>query len=345
MELDVAAVGATSIDLEVCTNRSARVRTIVSPDPWPADWDATYFESQPGVIEAELTSAGCTAMTHEVTLPEAELHAYAISDVASTREQSQREAIATLRPMLTAVVMSVAAGHTQRYWLHYPESYYRDPTAPLPVLVFMAGQGENGDDAGTGFMTLLNRGMLAPFEQRRDSVVGLPFLVIAPQCNTNRGSCWVGQEANVDEVIEHARQSATFDDDRIYITGLSTGGEGAIRFAMHSRTRPAGTPGVEIAAIVPISSTQSSLAYYMANICDIADVPMWAFHNSDDTTQLPINSERYVMLLNACPPRALAQLDQGMGGHNAWSRVYNDTHTFSNGGMTSMYTWLLAYTR
>ncbi|MDX2092632.1 MAG: hypothetical protein SFX73_32505 [Kofleriaceae bacterium] len=344
--------GVTSVDVEVCTSRSARIVHVVTTEAWPPAWDRAYLEQQIAdgstilaTDEREQATGGCATITHKgFTQDRLALNVYAVADVASTGERDQQTAAGALQPMLEQVSYDIA-GHTQRYWIHKPESYYRDPAAPLPVLLFLAGSGEDGNDAGVNFTLMPNRGLLSSFTQRRAAVVELPFLVVAPQCNTDRATCWgwIGQMANLDEVLAHVRPSYTFVDERIYVTGLSTGGEGAWRYAIYSRARPGGPA---MAAAVPIAATYTDATWYNNNLCTMSPVPVWAFHNSDDPTQPVTNSRTLVSQLAACPtsPTVAPQLDEGTGGHNAWSNVYNGTHAFTNDGESSVYAWLLSFT-
>lgn len=344
--------GVTSLDVELCTSRSAHLVHVVTTDAWPANWDRAYLEAQLAdgstilaSDEREQASEGCATITHAgFTQDQLALHVYAIADVASTGELEQQATDGALQPMLEAVSYDVA-GHTQRYYIHKPEAHYRNPSAPMPVLVFFAGSGEDGNDAGTNFDIMPNRGLLAAFTQRRASVVDLPFLVVAPQCNADRASCWgwTPQMANVDEVLANVRATYAFDDDRMYVTGLSTGGEGAWRYAIHSRARQGGPA---MAAALPIAATYTDANWYANNLCTMSPVPVWAFHNSDDPTQPVTNSRALVSALAACPtaPVIAPQLDEGTGGHNAWSAVYNGTHSFANGGERSAFAWLLSHT-
>jgi len=353
VELRVVA-GVTSFDVEVCTTRSARLRYAVARTPWPADWDVAYLDAQiaaPADLVATsddvADGSGCRVATYRTTEIEIPLNVYLVADVDETSELAQHERATALAPMFEPFALPATGGHTQRYWRHRPERFYRDVTAPLPVLIALAGQGEEGDDTGTNFDLMKERGLQEPFTDRLASVIDLPFLVIAPQCNNNRTGCfgWPGHEAFIDEVVEHARTEQVIDEQRVYVTGLSTGGEGAFRYAIHAHRRPQGDPGVVVAALVPIASTNVDDAFYAANLCSIAPAPVWAFHNSDDPTQPVTNSRTFVSRVNGCSPTVPAQLAEGTGGHNAWRTAYNDTHGFSNQGFSSIYSWLLAQSR
>lgn len=348
LALEVRVVtGASSIDVEECTTHFGHVAHAVSTIEWPADWDRAYFEAQlaaappelVGVAETDHPRGTCSTTTHHF---DAQLSLYVYSIAYTEDELAAATTTTTLAPMLEPN-MFAAGANTQRYYVHHPEGWYRDPSAPMPMLIFLAGAGEEGDDAGTNFDVMANRGLLQTYTRFRSAVVDRPFLVVAPQCNSARGECfgWVGQMANIDDVVARVLASEPVDPARIYLTGLSTGGEGVYRYAVYAEQRA----GAKIAAAVPASSTLSSQGWVDANLCAMAAIPVWAFHNSDDPTQSVTNSRTYVATLAACPATVSPQLDEGTGGHNAWVAAYADTHSFVNAGEHSIYDWMLRFTR
>src|SRR5690606_7083220 len=121
-------------------------------------------------------------------------------------------------------------------------------------------------------------------------------LIVSPQCNTQRGNCngWKGQMGILDEVMAHVDEDHTRDLARFYVMGLSTGGEGAYRYAAHAPTT--------IAAMVPMANCNSDDVWLTANACAMSAVPTWAFHNVGDSTQPVANTERLVSLINGCAP-------------------------------------------
>jgi poly(3-hydroxybutyrate) depolymerase len=341
-----ATAGVTTLDTELCLTRAAMVRVIVTTDAFETGWTAadlaSYADAGPAALLASTAlvpaSAGCTTFVHPVAGEATAFNVYASAEVAATAEVDLDEAAAALEPTVELVTFDAGAGHTQRYYVSLPERYYRDPSAPLPLLLFLHGAGEDGDDVGANIDLLLTRStLMRELIDRQPSLANHPFVVVAPQCNANIGACWAwaGQMGTLDQIVAQVGAEVTLDPDRMYVTGLSTGGEGTWNYAQHNP---------EIDAIVPMANTYEGDASWMPRICDLADVAVWAFHNSDDPTQPASNSQRLVELLAGCAPAVAPQLDIPMAAtHNVWTSVYTDAHGFSNDGTTSVFDWLMLH--
>jgi predicted peptidase len=111
------------------------------------------------------------------------------------------------------------------------------------------------------------------------------------------------------------------DANRIYLTGLSLGGEAAYRFAQH---RPE-----TFAAIAPLCAfTSNSGVTAMQNI---KNIPVWAFHGEDDVIitlakgQQPVNA-----LISAGGNVKFTILPDH--DHDVWTDTYSDP---------AFYDWLL----
>lgn len=251
-----------------------------------------------------------------------------------------------------------------RVWVHRPEAMYRDPDAPVPVLVFFHGLGHSAgnNDAlyslasmphDSGFLELFGGDAPGANPLRVDALVGLPFAMLAPNCLYTGSvpgitfSCgnWGGAPAVFDETMRHAGMSFGIDASRVYVTGLSTGGEGTVRTAIERAD--------QIAAAIPVGSTRSDDPWQRANVCRASTVPLWLFHSDNDSgPTTPDNTRSYASTMNACvpPPTEAAQYDLGdwrfMGsGHGGWYEVYGDAHGMRNRGEASIYAWLLRHTR
>ncbi len=118
------------------------------------------------------------------------------------------------------------------------------------------------------------------------------------------------------------------DSNRIYLTGLSMGGFGTWRLALRYPER--------FAAIVPIAGgyiTESDAI--PENICDLKDVPIWAFHGAQDTVVLPRQSEIMVNALQGCDGHVRFTPYTGAEHEGSWQLAYADPE---------LYEWLLQQT-
>ena len=115
------------------------------------------------------------------------------------------------------IVTDVTIAVELNYLLYLP-SDYSDSKKPYPLVLFLHGAGERGEDINLveihGIPKLINMGK------------ELPFITIAPQCPSDR---WWPDPVFVKaliSLIEKTKTQYNVDDSRIYATGLSMGGYG-----------------------------------------------------------------------------------------------------------------------
>jgi predicted peptidase len=191
-----------------------------------------------------------------------------------------------------------------KYLLYLPDDYEKQ--ASWPVLLFLHGSGERGDDLALvkkhGPPKLIASGQK------------FPFIVVSPQCP--KGKSWEPFEltALLDDVSEHYK----VDPDRVYVTGLSMGGYGTWSLAMY-------TPG-RFAAIVPICGGGDPMMTRR-----LRNLPIWVFHGAKDPAVPLERSEKMVEALKkngnevqfTVYPDAL---------HDSWTETYDNP---------KLYEWLL----
>jgi predicted peptidase len=225
---------------------------------------------------------------------------------------------------------------TIRYLLFLPKEYGQDPARKWPLILFLHGSGEAGDD-----LTLLKKaGLPALLAQQPD----FPFVVIAPQIPAqistssdyqysdpnayllNWGwSRWIDPLNNLLEVIE---TTYAVDPQRLYLTGLSLGDFGAWEYALRYPHR--------FAAVAPIAGGyRIGLKEEPDNICALKDTPIWVFHGDADTNVPYQNSEILVKGLQACGgTRIKFTLYAGASHYESFTRAYNDPN---------LYQWMLEH--
>ena len=152
--------------------------------------------------------------------------------------------------------------------LHTYMVFVPDPTLRAgqpPLVVYLNGHGENGDDC----LAPLRNG-LAPviWEDER----AFPFVVVWPQCD--KGDQWVHGSRSSERALAIMRDVAEefrTDPDRVYLTGISSGGTGTWAIA-------AGNPDL-FAAILPMSAVASG-----SDVEKVvqAKLPVWSFVVSED---------------------------------------------------------------
>ncbi len=190
------------------------------------------------------------------------------------------------------------------YLLALPKDYEKKEKWPL--LMFLHGSGERGDN----LELLKKHGPPRLIEEGKE----FPFIVISPQCPS--GIRWKTNAlvALIDEIIKNYN----VDENRIYVTGLSMGGYGTWKLANEISDR--------LAAVVPICGWGDSWT-----ICEIGDLPVWAFHGAKDPVVAPQKSQELVDALKRCNGNVQFTL-YPEANHDSWTETYNNP---------KVYEWLL----
>jgi predicted peptidase len=212
---------------------------------------------------------------------------------------------------------------------------YDSTTKKYPLLVFLHGIGELGN--GTTDLSkvlvnavpkLLNQKNFPP--QFTVSGANYSFIVINPQFKA-----WPAA-TDVNAMIDYAIAHYRVDTSRIYVAGLSMGGGNTWDYGVAYPNR--------VAAIVPISGASWPSLAQMGNIAK-ANLPVWAFHNSDDGTVGVNTTITNVANINSYNPAIIAMKTiWPTGGHDAWTKATNPATKECSNGM-NMYEWMLQYKR
>lgn len=153
-----------------------------------------------------------------------------------------------------------------RYLEHLPPNYAADKDARFPLIIFLHGSGERGDDLNT-----VKRTGLPAYLARHPE---FPAVVISPQCPL--GEWWHPLE--IHDLIDQALVKYRIDPDRIYMTGLSRGGFGTWSYATWYPS--------SLAAIVPICGIGDP-----KDMARLKSLPTWVFHGEADRV-VPIGPDR-----------------------------------------------------
>jgi predicted peptidase len=195
------------------------------------------------------------------------------------------------------------------YLVYLPPAYEKD-NKEWPLVLFLHGSGERGEDLN--FVKRLGPPMLV--EQGKD----FPFILISPQCQLGRRWDPLALTTLLDEVEKNYR----IDKNRVYVTGLSMGGEGTWKLAF--------AEPYLFAAIAPVCGRTGS--YYL-DACDIKNLPIWVFHGAKDDVVSISESERIVKALKECGSDVRFTV-YPEANHNAWTETYNNDE---------LYNWLLEH--
>jgi predicted peptidase len=160
-------------------------------------------------------------------------------------------------------------GIARRYAMHLPVDYF-EKSQPWPLIVFLHGSGETGNDVER------------LYEFKYVAERGLPAIVAAPQCLPPGG--W--EPDSVVAFIDRVAANHRVDPARIYLVGPSMGGYGTWHTATAYPDR--------FAAIVPICGGGEP-----QKAGPLRDLPTWAFHGKLDEAIPVAESERMFEAIRA----------------------------------------------
>lgn len=193
------------------------------------------------------------------------------------------------------------------YLLYLPDNYVADTTVKLPLVMFLHGAGETGNDLEMlkvhGLPRLINEGKK------------FPFIVVSPQA---RKYGWNAELLY--SLLQDVFQKYRVDEERVYLTGLSMGGFGTWDLAAkYPRT---------FAAIIPICGGGDT-----STVWQLDKTPVWCFHGAKDNVVPLSSSEQMVDALRKYNPDVKFTVYPD-ASHDSWTATYaND----------SIYSWLLAH--
>jgi predicted peptidase len=204
------------------------------------------------------------------------------------------------------------------YLLQVPKGYKADPAKRWPLVVFLHGSGERGND----LQTLSRCGPPKRVAAGRE----FPFVLLSPQCPENQH--WQNDVllALLDQVVA----TEMIDTNRIYLTGLSMGGYGTWYLGLKHPER--------FAALAPVCGGGQVLDVVFADqrAAELTRMPVWAFHGAMDTVVPPSESEQMVGALRRIGNPMVRHTVCPDAGHDSWTATYDDP---------AFYEWLLSQTR
>lgn len=205
-----------------------------------------------------------------------------------------------------------------RYQLFVPDSL--EPGKRYPLLVWLHGFGEAGSD---------NQQHLAYMDLMTSSVADYcKFFVLAVQCPADnpmwcRGHGGDDADANKDdmiavaaEILQKTMREYPVDQDRVYLSGVSSGGSGCWEMALRYPEW--------FAAVAPMASGGGDVS----RAANLTGIPIWAFHNADDTLTSPRGVERMVAAVAATGGNVYLSLLTG-DGHDCWSSAIGQHHVMA----------------
>lgn len=223
-------------------------------------------------------------------------------------------------------------GRIRRYAVFVPAGARAPASEPLPVVLFLHGSGERGDDG----MAQTTAG-LGPWLKRNADT--FPALVVMPQVAGEEE--WIGSNARMAlAALEAASAEFGGDRTRTYLTGMSMGGYGTWEVALMAPGRFAALVPVCAGVLAPRAVRPTLYVTPVAGAADphaelvarLRHVPVWMFHGARDEVVRPDDARR-VHELSQATGAGFRYTEYPAGGHNAWDATYADPR---------MWEWLFA---
>jgi predicted peptidase len=198
-----------------------------------------------------------------------------------------------------------------QYLLFLPADYNRETRRQWPLILYLHGGSLRGDN----IERLRTLGLPHRLQHNRQ----FPFVVVAPLCA--EGEIWSDADALVqlvDEVVRNYR----VDNKRVYVTGHSMGGRGALYLAYRCPER--------FAAVVAMSPLSPITAWAK----QLHNLPLWTIHGAKDTAAPIADSEELVHAIEAA------------GGHPWFTRFADRDHFILDlYDKNEVFDWMLEYSR
>lgn len=181
---------------------------------------------------------------------------------------------------------------------------------PFPLMLFLHGAGERGDD-------LDKVKAHSPFTYK--NLIKEDIAILAPQCPNDQ--YW--DTKAVYELLQYIIKNYNVDQSRIYLTGLSMGGWGTWKLADEH-------PEL-FAAVAPVCGPMNRPTLSRACM-QLAETPIWIFHGAlDDVVPLDDSTTMYKKL-KSCNKNVQYTIFEG-DNHNSWDSSYSNP---------KLYEWMLA---
>lgn len=191
-----------------------------------------------------------------------------------------------------------------------PDGYNADTAKRWPLILFLHHADAGGDDLNE----VRHCALMGLIDQGRK----VPAVVIAPQ--RPAGESW--SIPALDHLITTALRDYRIDPDRVYLTGVSAGGDVTWDFAALHPER--------LAAIVPMSGESEP-----RDALRLRPVPVWGFQGAKDTIVPPRQMKAMVEAVRAAGGHAHLTIYPD-AGHDCWDQAYSTD---------ALWTWLFAQKR
>jgi len=230
-------------------------------------------------------------------------------------------------PMRTVSVK----GHEYKFRIFVPPS--RDPSKPIPVMLYLHGSGARGDDNESQI-----EGMQFYVRQNPER---FSFMMVFPQCRAE--TFWAGEMLDqAMAALDQTVKEFNGDPNRLYLAGYSMGGFGTWQAAVAypnkfaalvpiaGGIKPQGpVPEEQMAILSPaVRRAAESEDPYKAFAAVIGNTPVWVFHGGADDVVSPEGSRQMVATLKSSGNPNVRFTEFENVGHGSVANAFNEPELF-----------------
>lgn len=209
--------------------------------------------------------------------------------------------------LATSKPLDESATETLQYLLFLPKNYDAGAERGWPLLLFLHGAGERGDDIN--LVTV--HGPPKRIAKEPEFAEKCPFLVVSPQCLKDH--YW--SPAQLQLLLDDIEKRYKVDKTRVYVTGISMGGFGTW---MLTADRPE-----RFAAVAPICG-----GFDPEQAKQFVDVPVWVFHgDADSVVPVKLTRDMVKAIEDAGGKEVKTTIYPGVN-HDSWTQTYENQELY-----------------
>jgi len=238
----------------------------------------------------------------EIAADTAQLNAMPPAQRSAEIKERQRRQFEEMR---NPKPLSETETQTLGYWLFLPNNYETETGKTYPLLLFLHGLGESGNDIDKvkthGPPKLLEDSTRAKDWQ---------FITVSPQC-PDKVRCWSPFQLGL--LLDELEKQYAIDKSRIYVTGMSLGGYGTWGLLYQFPER--------FAAGVPICG-----GFDPAAAERFVALPLWVFHGGKDIS-VSMSTNMVKAIQTAGGKRVELTIYPDLG-HDVWTITYDNPELY-----------------
>ena len=241
------------------------------------------------------------------------------------------------RASQSKLVKAVPPSNDHLGYLEYLPPNYSSTKELYPCIIFLHGSGEVGNGREPAIWKVAANGPFKHIIQNNHRMTFTvhgkkeSFVVIGPQCGSGAGF----SPKDFKNLYNVITKNYRVDPERIYVTGISMGGESSYRWAGSSENSPNLIAALGIMSATTDAATAKSVAS--------KNIPIWAHHGDKDASapwhhyEKAVKTMEFLNSHNPIPAPVFTVYPDV--GHSAWNQGYSTDDSFHS---PNLYEWFLS---